>query len=105
MRQAPRACSPPLGDARAFSDPPRGGGGRFARRPGGKVARDAGLNSLASELFRNAAAQSLGPAPGAAHPRLEAELPAGAFRGSRPRGFVPPVTPGAAFTIRKPPAV
>ena len=38
-------------------------------------------------------------------PRIEAELPARHFRGSRLQGFVPPVTAGPACTIRKPPVV
>src|SRR3989442_11520459 len=53
----------------------------------------------------SAVARSLGLTLGSDHPGLEAELPATGFRGSRLQGFVPPVTPAPAFTIRKPPAV
>jgi P-type conjugative transfer ATPase TrbB len=56
-------------------------------------------------MFLNAVAARLGLTLGAEHPGLEAELPAIGFRGSRLQGFVPPITPAPAFTIRKPPAV
>jgi type IV secretion system protein VirB11 len=56
-------------------------------------------------MFLNSVAASLGLTLGADSPRLEAELPTSAFRGSRLQGFVPPVTPAPGFNIRKPPAV
>jgi type IV secretion system protein TrbB len=63
------------------------------------------LDAARVEMFLNAVAASLGLTLGAEEPRLEAELPALAFRGSRLQGFVAPVTQGPAFNIRKPPAV
>src|SRR3989442_2651898 len=56
-------------------------------------------------MFLSAVATSLGLTLSADHPGLEAELPAVGFRGSRLQGFVPPITPAATFTVRKPPAV
>ena len=84
---------------------PQDGAVRFDTRSRGRVDSDVRLDRSRVEMFLNAVASSLGLTLGADHPRLEAELPAVAFRGSRLQGFVPPVTPGAAFTIRKPPAV
>src|SRR5712692_742138 len=84
---------------------PQDGAVRFDTRSRGRVDSDARLDGSRVVMFLNAVASSLGLTLGADHPRLEAELPAVAFRGSRLQGFVPPVTPGAAFTIRKPPAV
>src|SRR5260370_40337607 len=77
---------------------------RFDTRSRGRVDSDARLDRSRVEMFLNAVASSLGLKFGADHPRLEAELPALAFRGSRLQGFVPPVTPGASCTIRNPPA-
>src|SRR2546422_476063 len=57
------------------------------------------------EMSLTAVPTSLGLPLGSAHRGLEAELPAVGFRGSRLQGFVSPITPAPAFTIRKPPAV
>src|SRR3989449_11629788 len=57
------------------------------------------------EMSLTAVPTSLGLMLRSAHPGLEAELPAVGFRGSRLQGFVSPITPAPAFTIRKPPAV
>src|SRR5258708_32529884 len=84
---------------------PEDGVVRFDTRSRGRVDSDARLDRSRVEMFPNAVASSLGLTLGADHPRLEAELPALAFRGSRLQGFVRPITLGAAFTIRKPPAV
>ncbi len=84
---------------------PQDGAVRFDTRSRGRVESGARLDAPRVEMFLNAVAGSLGLTLGADHPRLEAELPALGFRGSRLQGFVPPVTPAPAFTIRKPPAV
>ena len=98
---------------RAFADDdvteiylnPQDGVVRFDTRSRGRIASDVVVASTRVEMFLNAVATSLGLTLGADHPGLEAELPALGFRRSRLQGFVPPVTPAPAFTIRKPPAV
>src|SRR6266571_8051817 len=98
---------------RAFADDdvteiylnPQDGAVRFDTRSRGRVESGARLDGPRVEMFLNAVAASLGLTLGAESPRLEAELPALGFRGSRLQGFVPPVTPAPAFNIRKPPAV
>jgi len=98
---------------RAFADDdvteiylnPQDGAVRFDTRSRGRVESGTQLDRHRVEMFLNAVAASLGLTLGPDYPRLEAELPALAFRGSRLQGFVPPVTPAPAFTIRKPPAV
>ena len=84
---------------------PQDGAVRFDTRSRGRVESGARLDGPRVEMFLNAVAASLGLTLGADSPRLEAELPALGFRGSRLQGFVPPVTPAPAFNIRKPPAV
>jgi type IV secretion system protein TrbB len=84
---------------------PQDGAVRFDTRSRGRVESGGRMDAHRVEMFLNAVAASLGLTLGADHPRLEAELPSGGFRGSRLQGFVPPVTPAPAFTIRKPPAV
>src|SRR3989442_1034665 len=98
---------------RAFADDdvtesyvsPQDGLVRFDTRSRGRIASGVSVAATRVEMFLNAVATSLGLTLGADHPGLEAELPAVGFRGSRLQGFVPPVTPAPAFTIRKPPAV
>ena len=98
---------------RAFADDdvteiylnPQDGLVRFDTRSRGRIASGVSVGAARAEMFLNAVAASLGLALGADQPTLEAELPAVGFRGSRLQGFVPPVTPAPAFTIRKPPAV
>ena len=84
---------------------PQDGAIRFDTRSKGKIASGEVIAAHRVEMFLNAVAASLGVTLTSEHPRLEAELPVRTFRGSRLQGFVPPVTPGPAFTIRKPPAV
>lgn len=84
---------------------PQDGAIRFDTRANGKVESGEVIAAHRVEMFLNAVAASLGLTLTSERPRLEAELPARTFRGSRLQGFVPPVTPGPAFTIRKPPAV
>jgi len=98
---------------RAFADDdvteiyvnPQDGVVRFDTRSRGRITSEVSVTPTRVEMFLNAVATSLGLTLGADHPGLEAELPAVGFRGSRLQGFVPPVTPAPAFTIRKPPAV
>jgi len=98
---------------RAFADDdvteiylnPQDGVVRFDTRSRGRIASDVVVAPTRVEMFLNAVATSLGLTLGADHPGLEAELPAVGFCRSRLQGFVPPVTPAPAFTIRKPPAV
>lgn len=99
--------------ARAFADDdisdvyvnPQDGAIRFDTRSRGKVDSGELIAAHRVEMFLNAVAASLGLTLTSEQPRLEAELPVRTFRGSRLQGFVPPVTPGPAFIIRKPPAV
>src|SRR6266699_695495 len=84
---------------------PQDGVVRFDTRSRGRITSEVSVTPTRVEMFLNAVATSLGLTLGADHPGLEAELPALGFRGSRLQGFVPPVTPAPAFTIRKPPAV
>ena len=84
---------------------PQDGLVRFDTRSRGRMACGVSVAPTRIEMFLNAVATSLGLTLGADHPGLEAELPAVGFRSSRLQGFVPPLTPGPAFTIRKPPAV
>jgi type IV secretion system protein VirB11 len=98
---------------RAFADDdvteiyvnPQDGVLRFDTRSRGRIESGVSVAATRVEMFLNAVATSLGLRLGADRPRLEAELPAVGFRGSRLQGFVPPVTPAPAFAIRKPPAV
>src|SRR5256886_8530620 len=98
---------------RAFADDdvteiylnPQDGVVRFDTRSQGRIASEVSVAPARVEMFLNAVATSLGLTLGADHPGLEAELPALGVRRSRLQGFVPPVTPAPAFTIRKPPAV
>jgi type IV secretion system protein VirB11 len=54
-------------------------------------------------MFLNAVASYCHTTLGPERPALQAELPVTTFRGSRLQGFVPPLTCGPSFTIRKPP--
>lgn len=78
---------------------------RYDTRSMGRVESGHTLEPHRLEMFLNAVAASLNATLGAGAPRIEAELPARVFRGSRLQGFVPPVTAGPACSIRKPPAV
>jgi type IV secretion system protein TrbB len=84
---------------------PQDGAIRFDTRSHGKVASGATIDAHRVEMFLNAVAARLGVTLTSDSPRLEAELPAATFAGSRLQGFVPPVTCGPAFNIRKPPSV
>lgn len=65
---------------------------------------DSGVRLTPSQVlqFLNAAATHVGTSLTPERPLLQAELPRARFRGARLQGFVPPVTSGPAFVIRKP---
>lgn len=84
---------------------PQDGAVRVDTRSRGKLDTGTTLAPHRVEMLLNAVAASAGATLSADSPRLEAELPSATFRGSRLQGFLPPVTSGPAFNIRKPPAV
>ena len=75
---------------------------RFDTRSRGKLASGETIDRHRVEMFLNAVATRLGVTLTSSNPRLEAELPTRIFAGVRLQGFVPPVTSGPAFNIRKP---
>jgi len=84
---------------------PQDGAIRLDTRSRGKIASGTMIDAHRVEMFLNAVAARLGVTLTSDSPRLEAELPAATFARSRLQGFVPPVTSGPAFNIRKPPSV
>jgi P-type conjugative transfer ATPase TrbB len=78
---------------------------RFDTRSWGRI--DTGERLTPSQVlqFLNAAATHAGVSLTPEQPLLQAELPRAVFRGARLQGFVPPVTSGPAFVIRKPASV
>lgn len=77
---------------------------RIDTRSRGKVPSGEAISPHRVEMFLNAVAAHLDLTLTADHPCLQAELPIETFRGSRLQGFVPPITAGPSFNIRKPPA-
>ena len=75
---------------------------RYDTRSRGKVDSGEFIDGHRVEMFLNAVASRLGVTLTSASPRLEAELPVRVFAGARLQGFIPPVTAGPAFNIRKP---
>jgi type IV secretion system protein VirB11 len=75
---------------------------RLETRSRGKIHSGESIDAHRVEMFLNAVASRLGVTLTSANPRLEAELPVRVFAGARLQGFVPPVTSGPAFNIRKP---
>ena len=82
---------------------PHEGRVHFDTRSQGRIQSEVQIDADRREMFLNAVASSLDVTLGPDHPRIEAELPTFAFRGSRLQGFVRPVTPAPAFNIRKRP--
>ncbi|MDQ6633825.1 MAG: P-type conjugative transfer ATPase TrbB [Gemmatimonadota bacterium] len=82
---------------------PQDGYVRFDTRSRGRVSTGVAMDAHRREMFLNAVASSLSLTLSAENPRIEAELPAIEFRGSRLQGFVSPVTQAPGFNIRKPP--
>lgn len=77
---------------------------RYDTRSRGKVESGEFIDPHRVEMFLNAVATRMGMTLSASNPRLEAELPPRVFGGARLQGFVPPVTCGPAFNIRRPAA-
>jgi P-type conjugative transfer ATPase TrbB len=84
---------------------PQDGRVRYDTRSRGRIESGHVVDAIRIEMFLNSVAASLNITLGTATPRIEAELPALHFRGSRLQGFVSPVTAAPACTIRKPPTV
>jgi P-type conjugative transfer ATPase TrbB len=84
---------------------PQDGSVRVDTRSHGKVDTGTTLAAHRVEMLLNAVAASVGATLTADMPRLEAELPTPIFHGSRLQGFLPPVSSGPAFNIRKPPTI
>jgi type IV secretion system protein TrbB len=84
---------------------PFDGAVRFDTRSRGRI--DTGQRLTPSQVlqFLNAAATHIGVTLTPEQPLLQAELPQPLFRGARLQGFVPPVTCGPAFVVRKPAAL
>ncbi|HWZ60616.1 MAG TPA: ATPase, T2SS/T4P/T4SS family [Gemmatimonadaceae bacterium] len=78
---------------------------RVDRRSTGRTNFPCTLDAARAEMFLNTAAARAGQTLGPGAPFLQTTLPGGIFRHSRLQGFVPPVTRGPAFAIRKPPAI
>jgi P-type conjugative transfer ATPase TrbB len=74
---------------------------RFETRSRGKIDSGTSIDAHRVEMFLNAVATHLDVTLTNATPRLEAELPTRVFAGARLQGFIPPVTAGPAFNIRK----
>src|SRR5580704_8850877 len=82
---------------------PHDGRVRFDTRSRGKIDTGTILERERVEMFLNAVATGHDTALTSTSPSIQAELPLSVFRGSRLQGFLPPVTPGPSFSIRKPP--
>ena len=75
---------------------PQEGRVHFDTRSQGRIQSEVHIDADRREMFLNAVASSLDVTLGPDHPRIEAELPTCAFRGSRLQGFVRPVTPSSS---------
>lgn len=84
---------------------PTDGAVRFDTRFHGRIDTGERLAPPRVLQFLNAAATHVGATLTPDEPLLQAELPQELFRGARLQGFVPPVTSGPAFVIRKPASV
>ncbi len=78
---------------------------RLDTRSRGRVATSHQIGTGRVEMFLDSVAMHVGAVLGPDHPCLQAELPDGRLRKARVQGFLPPVTRGPAFAIRKPPRV
>jgi type IV secretion system protein TrbB len=77
---------------------------RVDRRSKGRTSFPCTLDATRAEMFLNAAATLAGETIGRDAPFLQTTLPDAVFGRSRLQGFLPPVTRGPAFTIRKRPS-
>jgi P-type conjugative transfer ATPase TrbB len=84
---------------------PQDGEIRVDRRSGGRTSFPCTLDATRAEMFLNAAAALVGENIGRDAPFLQATLPQTGFARSRLQGFLPPITRGPAFAIRKRPTV
>ena len=84
---------------------PQDGRIRFDTRNRGKVDTGERIAGERVEQFLNAVADLHGLTLDGDTPSIQAELPLERFRGARLQGFRPPMAAGAAFVVRKPPAV
>lgn len=84
---------------------PTDGAVRFDTRLRGRIDTGERLAPPRVFQFLNAAATHVGATLTPDAPLLQAELPRALFRGARLQGFVPPITSGPAFVIRKPASV
>jgi P-type conjugative transfer ATPase TrbB len=75
---------------------------RVDRRSRGRTSFPCTLGVPETTRFLNAVAARVGVILGPDSPFVQAELPDGVFRRARVQGFVPPVTRGPTFVIRKP---
>jgi P-type conjugative transfer ATPase TrbB len=78
---------------------------RVDRRSRGRTSFPCTLDATRAEMFLNAAAARVGQTIGREAPFLQATLPDEVFGRSRLQGFLPPVTRGPAFAMRKRPSV
>jgi P-type conjugative transfer ATPase TrbB len=74
-------------------------------RSRGRVETGTSLPADQVLRFLNLVASSRSTLLTAARPQLQAELPHAVFNGARLQGFVPPLTAGPTFNIRKPPSI
>lgn len=84
---------------------PQDGRIRFDTRRRGKVDTGERIGAQRIEQFLNAVADLHGVTLDGENPAIQAELPVERFRGARLQGFRPPMSAGASFVVRKPPAV
>ena len=84
---------------------PQDGRVRFDTRDEGKVDTGARINPERVEQFLNAVADLHGLLLSGDNPQIQAELPKERFGGARLQGFLPPLSSGPSFIVRKPPAV
>lgn len=78
---------------------------RLTTRTRGRVATEFCFSANRVTMFLDSVATHVGAALDSVTCCLEAELPDGRFRKARLQGFVPPLTHGPAFNLRKPPRV
>lgn len=76
---------------------------RFDTRSVGRVVTSTCLSPDRVLMFLDCVAALMGTPLDLDAPTITAELPKGLFRQARLQGFIPPVTVGPAFAIRKPP--
>lgn len=76
---------------------------RLMTRSHGRVETPHQISADRVTMFLDSVATHIGVVLGADATSLEAELPEGRFRKARIQGFLPPLSRGPAFALRKPP--